>query len=203
MNALHAAALTYRLLLRLYPQDFRAAFAQEMEGVFSDALAAAAGQGPADVFQLCLGEWLTLPLTALREHIDERTYIMNSVSPFEKQRRLLRAASLLISAFLLVCSLLIVLVMTGFTLQYLVVLIFVFHAIMLAALLIAFRWERAGGIVVLTSAGTLGAILLAIFFPSGLAGAALLSGLWLLPYIVLGILYVLLSRRVAAVAHAE
>lgn len=188
----------YRMLHRCYPPAFRADFALEMESVFAESLEAAAGRGA--VIRLCMREFCTLPILALHEHLIERTSTMTLDSPFQKRRNTLRAASLLTTGFLLVSSLLIAGAMGGYSAQHLVLIIFVFHAIMAVAVLTAFRWERAGGIIILTSAATLGAILLAVFLTSGLAGAALLSCLWMLPYAVLGTLFILLSRRARVAA---
>lgn len=58
----------YALLLRLYPAPFRAEYADEMQGVFAEALAEATRQGPAAVVGLCLRELCEFPAAAAREH---------------------------------------------------------------------------------------------------------------------------------------
>lgn len=58
---------TYRLLLSLYPRAFRSQWGAEMEATFAEAVAAVHG-GPA-LLRLVGREFLSLPLLALRSHL--------------------------------------------------------------------------------------------------------------------------------------
>ena len=66
--AVRLATLLYTLLVRLYPQTFRATFEEEMRTVFKQALVEAAGQGWTTLVTVCLRELGGLPTTLLREY---------------------------------------------------------------------------------------------------------------------------------------
>jgi hypothetical protein len=66
--AVRLATLVYTILVRLYPQTFRATFEEEMRTVFKQALVEAAGQGWAALGTVCLHELGGLPTTLLREY---------------------------------------------------------------------------------------------------------------------------------------
>jgi hypothetical protein len=58
----------YTAGLRLYPGEFQAQFAGEMQAVFAELLGQAAPGGLAGVIRLCLRELSDLPISLLREH---------------------------------------------------------------------------------------------------------------------------------------
>jgi hypothetical protein len=58
----------YGLLLRAYPARFRAEFGPEMQAVFGQAAAQAAGQSPAHLARLCARELRDWPIAVLRAH---------------------------------------------------------------------------------------------------------------------------------------
>jgi hypothetical protein len=62
----------YSRLLRLYPQRFRAEFADEMLDVFALACEEAQHQGRMATLGLVVGELQDLPLSVMREHVRER-----------------------------------------------------------------------------------------------------------------------------------
>lgn len=69
MNRLEqSAAAVYRRLLRFYPPAFRAAFADEMQEVFAQQLAEAAGKGSVHLALACLRELKDYPLNLIREY---------------------------------------------------------------------------------------------------------------------------------------
>jgi hypothetical protein len=58
----------YALLLRLYPRGFRAEFGEEMQAIFSDAVAEAARGGVGPLVRVCLREFRDLPGALIREY---------------------------------------------------------------------------------------------------------------------------------------
>jgi hypothetical protein len=78
-----------------------------------------------------------------------------------------------------------------------VLLIACFHAIMLGATAIAFRWTRYGGIVMAASALTLGGVLWTLAAAAnGIGeGARVLLALWMVPYVVIAVLFYVLSQH--------
>jgi hypothetical protein len=58
----------YAKLIRLYPRGFRAAFEDEMQVVFADAVAEAIERGGMSLIVVCLRELLDWPMALLRQH---------------------------------------------------------------------------------------------------------------------------------------
>ncbi|HEX2905582.1 MAG TPA: hypothetical protein VHO69_01885 [Phototrophicaceae bacterium] len=68
----HLILQLYASLLRLYPPEFRAEFAEEMGDVFALALTEAEPAGVLTLMAICLTELRDLPLSLIREHLRER-----------------------------------------------------------------------------------------------------------------------------------
>jgi hypothetical protein len=182
----------YRLLLRLYPASFSNEFADEMQSTFADLLRERQGQGHESAL-LAARETAGLPLLALQEHINERLIRMSQpLAASSAVPPVLRSAGIIMTLLLLVCSLIVWLMFlaspSGAEVSKLVLMIVVFHAIMLASLLIAFRFPRYGSVVVLASAATLAVIQFFLLAALGIGPAStLMVGLWFAPYLVLGV----------------
>lgn len=70
MHRQHFLIGCYTALLRLYPQNFRAEYADEMTDVF--ALSVQEKDGALGLMSLCAGELRDLPVGIIREHLAER-----------------------------------------------------------------------------------------------------------------------------------
>jgi hypothetical protein len=67
-NIAHSLAWMYRLLLRLYPADFRQEFGDEMAAIFSEAITEVAQRKPYDLLIFCGRELRDYLFSLLREH---------------------------------------------------------------------------------------------------------------------------------------
>jgi len=80
----------YRLLLALYPSQFRAEFGQEMQDVFATALTEVQHRGGEQSWRLFWREIRAWPGSVLREHLRERKTKMLS-SKFDEEKPLSRS----------------------------------------------------------------------------------------------------------------
>jgi hypothetical protein len=82
---LNVQGLLFTALLRLYPTGYRQEFAEEMREVFLQAIADASKKGPFSSGHLLIKELLSLPVSALRVHIQirDRKTLANPDKPFE------------------------------------------------------------------------------------------------------------------------
>jgi hypothetical protein len=198
---LNLASGVYRQALKLYPRAFRAQFADEMEAVFSEALRDAAGEGAAAILGMCLRELADLPVNLLLAH-QPRKKTMKLFNYDEAQgirvtRWIARLSSLALNIMFWV-------------------IIFTTHqqalfeatiAVMTIALLIAWRWEKTGGLITLAAAllcalivGVNAAVtvdhistLKAILW--GVGCTVVVLAVWVPEYVLMGWLFVSLARR--------
>jgi hypothetical protein len=146
---LRAASVAFTAALRLYPRRFSATFGDEMAAVFNLALEDAAAQGALVATGVIARELAELPVSLLSQHIEERrrgsmTLLSSAtLSEIRLARWLARALSLLLALFVLSIILFNEDVRANPTLPMLV-----FGALTLG-LLVAWRWEKAGGLGVM------------------------------------------------------
>jgi hypothetical protein len=190
------AQRVYHALLRLYPARFRAAYADEMQQVFRHALEEDSSLG------LYWREFTGLLAGAAREHLRERfnrqEHSMKK-TPTQRQIRLIRylVRAVSLAAILWFLYPLFVLLPNN---PHLAPLVAVFVLALVSALM-AWAWERAGGVALMVC-GTLAGL-------AGLYGtyayeasqgevilwAVLLAGaMWGFPFIAFGWLFVKLSQ---------
>lgn len=187
------AVACYTSLLYLYPGAFRRQFGDEMAGVFEEAVTDAGRCGPANLITFWLHELITLIPAVLAEH--RRAWRQNRRTPLGVARFDLLAARWIARVVsLLICGIL----LDGF--NSLTTMPFgLIQIVGLAGLLLAWRWEVLGGLLVLT-AGVLsgvavtGSTLLAAG-PSHLL-VCLLSGVfWSGPFLIFGWLFIKIGRH--------
>lgn len=198
-----AVSRLYGWMLRLYPRSFRAMFAGEMESVFAQTLDEAARQGGASVLVTCLREMVDFPIALLLEHVhDKRKKSMKLFHYDEKQgiritRWIARIGGLLLDMFF--CF---IILTTSQPVLFKLTIV-----VMTAALLIAWRREKTGGLIMLTASlacaltvgiygmftvehlGTLKTILV------GFGSILGVLAFWVPEYLLLGWLFVSLARH--------
>lgn len=205
----HLASGVYRRALRLYPRPFRALFADEMEAVFREALQEAAGRGIAAVLAICLRELADLPMNVLIAH-QPRKKAMKLFDYDEAQgiritRWIARLSSLALSITFWVII---------FTTDQ-QALFKATTVVVTIALLIAWRWEKTGGLLTLAAALTCALIvgvhaavtvdhvgtLKAIVWGVGCTIAVL--AFWVPEYVLMGWIFVSLARRAELMGSAS
>jgi hypothetical protein len=203
----------YARLLRLYPASFRLAFADEMADVFALAVQEAAAQGDGSLLFTTLREFAELPVSALREHARERARErartrqhvhdadQSGPRPYNglfTARWVARLAALTINLFFLGTF------DFGTVLSSpLVNLSFLAQVAILGSILIAWRWEKLGGRLIIISslvASLTIALPLAAIVPEnltlGFTAVSLLGALvWALPSIGFGWFFIVIARR--------
>jgi hypothetical protein len=186
----------YHALLRLYPARFRAAYADEMEQVFGQALAEGQSRG------LYWREFSGLLAGALREHLREwfnrREYAMKK-TPTRQQIRLIRWLVRMISLAVILWFLYPLFVLLPNN-PHLAPLVIVFILILVSAVA-AWAWERAGGIALMACgalaglAGLYGTYAYEAAQGEVILWAVLLAGaMWGFPFAAFGWLFVRLSQ---------
>lgn len=204
----HAAGWLYARLLCLYPDAFRETFAAEMALVFRQTLADARQNGQWAVLVVLYREFRDLPFNLLYQHLKakERNPMQwikaNPTRQLNFVRWLLRAASLLINAYLLPA--LFIALQSGNVYDDAKVYVMAMIAASLS-LLIAWRWERQGGIITIGCGLLVGITALIYvwgrFFQVGdqsvfqLLLATLISGAWMLHYLLMGWMYIRLEKQ--------
>jgi hypothetical protein len=185
----------YAFLLNRYPTPFRELFADEMLDIFTLAYESKRQERPLARMYFILREFTALPLAIGDEHLQElesKDFVMMLATP--QFRRIIRSLSLVyvVLVFLIIFA---IPAISGDGLRLLA--LTSFQMIMLVSILIAWRWQKMGGIVVLTSAALLGLIMFLglATVPGNLSGALIAAGLWTLPYLAWGILFILSRQR--------
>lgn len=196
----------YRQLLKLYPASFRAAFADDMQTVFSMAVTDAVRKDDIALFIVIGRELRDLPLSVLREHQRVRGRRPRIVQPalsrdelkVRRARIFIRMAGTLLSSFLLFT--LRDTLSPNYHLNATAAPFMGFLFITCVSMLFALRWERAGGLM--TIGGGLGMGLYIGSFIASLArpefsliGAFLVGTLWMLPFVIFGALFYKLGRH--------
>jgi hypothetical protein len=196
----------YGALLRLYTARFRANYAEEMRDVFRALLREARGQGRRAFVVFLLREFSTMLMTG----INQRVRAASAPDPgLRRARFVTRGASLLLNLFFGWVLFRILLdseaLYPGSGGVWAQAFPFLF-ALPLAnlAMLVAWRWERLGGwltiaggvAIMLTSAyslvvtGRLMQMDTAVMLPALIA-----NGLWLVPHLLFGLLFLSFDRR--------
>ncbi len=135
-------------LLKLYPRRFYETFGDEMLDVFSSYLNDVAQEGPQALIGYFLRESAEFPVALMGQHMYERKRQMTSLLRYDTKQELnlarwvARALSILIGGFVLMIFLLNDDVRNDPTLPTIVV------GMLTIGLLIAWRWERLGGLIV-------------------------------------------------------
>lgn len=188
----------YSLCSRLYPSAFRDEFENEMRDVFIARMNESDGNfGDLIIF---ISEMTDILQTAIGLHVYEAQQTYQSLSD-ERQtlvqaRWIIRIASLLNALFFVIV-----------TLEPFIqtpkpenLVFLTFFSIQLVCVLFALRWERVGGIIILTATLTIAPI---IFFGMAFPGleiySFIASVLWMIPFGGFAIAYLILGQRQFAV----
>ena len=189
----------YACLLYLYPRSFRLQFGAEMTGVFEEALADAGRQSAIVLLAFWLHELITLIPAALAEH--RRAWRKHRRTPEGAARFDLLAARWIARVVsLLICGIM----LDGFS--SLTTSPFGLVQILgLAGLLLAWRWEVVGGLLVLTvgviSGVGVAELTLLTAGPEHLL-VCLLGGLfWGGPFLIFGWLFIKIGRHHKRLQH--
>ena len=203
----HTVAIVSRVyswLLKLYPRSFRADFAGEMLAVFVQAFQDAARQGTPAALAVCFGELVDLPVNLLLEHWHRKGKAMKLLHRSETQEIQIVRWIARISSVLLTVLFGIVFLTTDQPAHFVVVIL-----AMTVALLLAWRWERMGGLLTIAIAliYSVGVGLYSVFSLSipdlGILQAIFLGFVCILialivlvlPYLILGWLFVSVARH--------
>ena len=194
---------TYSRLLRLYPVSFKTLFAEEMLEVFDLALSHARLQGPFALLYLGLKELAELPFNLIREHISDYTQRLQNWS--QQQRNIHYARW--ITRLALLCLSIFFLIVDGAPNNTEDLLISTSISILLVSGLLAWRWERAGGIVLTTSAITLaiiGAVGFTAIFSDIVLSVLIILGafLFVMPYLLIGVMFIAIGQKSQKVMQA-
>ncbi len=209
MKSIEQLVITlYGQLLYLYPANFRANFRDEMRAIFALTVGEAARHNELALLQVIGRELRDLPVSLLREHQRERRRRparvpisrYSGLEGLRRVRRLTRVAAVIMGALLLMP----VLVSLN---QYQLILQTIPFALLLAipgsGLLLACRWERFGAMLTLFGGVLTGAATVYVaYVGASRAGMnpiwiMLASSLWVLPFVIFALLFLLYSRREA------
>lgn len=175
----------YVLFLKMHPLSFRALFEDEMRGVFQQGLNDAQHQGNTLLF--CVMEFVGVLMSLLRE----RNLQFKRIDYNTSTRFVLRLSCLFLAMFYLGMNKAIF----GMSMAY-VVFVF-FNMISLAGIVIAFRWERLGGII-----AVVGTIPIAFWLSGGVFTSIesfphtlIVTAFYCFPYIYAGLGFIYLSYR--------
>ncbi|MBN2472780.1 MAG: hypothetical protein JXN59_18800 [Anaerolineae bacterium] len=204
MNQITAAmSWMYRGMLRLYPPSFRAKFTCEMEAVFAQVLDEASKQGTVPVLVNGLRELGDLPVNLLLEHVRERRnkpmklFSYDETQGIRITRRIARLGGLMLNGFY--CAI----VLT--TRQPILLTLTI--AVMVIAWVVAWHWEKAGGLLMISTAFICAALVgihgmltvdhLSFFMAVlwGLGCMLVVLTCWVPVYLIWGWLFVSLARR--------
>ncbi len=195
----------YGYLLRLYPSGFRAEFADEMRGVFADAMRDAVAAGSWPVMHLILRELASLPASLVQA---SRLYPSRSIyaDKLSRARWSARYFSIFWGGYMLTLAVQRTLDSGDLT---------VLRAVQMVpslTLVLAWRWERTGGMLtmlggaVLCGLGAIGGYNATQGEPLLTQLAIMFTGLmWGTAYLVFGGLYVWVANkaRAAEAAHTN
>jgi hypothetical protein len=184
----------YDLCLRLYPSDFRDEFGDEMRDVFAEYISDI--DNTPNMMYAIFNELLDTIWTAFGLHVygTRQRYqaLSDELRMLVQARWIIRIASLLNALFFVLVTIE-PYVQTSRP-ERLVFL--VFFCIQLVCVLFALKWERVGGIIILTATLTIAPI---IFFGTAYPGLELYSfiasALWTIPYGGFAIAYLVLGQR--------
>ncbi|MDX1412617.1 MAG: hypothetical protein R3293_00390 [Candidatus Promineifilaceae bacterium] len=169
----------YIYLLKLYPRHFRSSFAAEMTEVFTMMLSKADQEGIIAILKLFLRELAELPVALVKTYAEAaRRHTTNPLSPVNGEvtrniRWAARGLSLLIMGFVLLIFLFNEDVRMTPTPPTLIL------GILAICMIIAWRWEKVGGLLLLLGSPILFLSLLIQLFASG----KLITPVWLILFL--------------------
>ena len=192
----------YRGMVRLYPPTFRADYADELLGVFEQAIREASQQGVWPMLMVALREFADWPINVLVEHAYHKRNTMKLPRRSDAEEiRLTRWIARTTSVFLTVLYGIIILVSDQPALLTVTILA------MTVSLALAWRWEKWGGALTVGLAlicALLGGLEATFAFPNLGLTTRVLWGLvcvagtfiaWVSPHALIGWLFVSLGRR--------
>lgn len=195
----------FRWLICLYPRKFRADFGEELVDVFEQAIHDAARRGTYPALAVGLREIVDLPANVLLEHVHQKRKIMKHASQNEIQmaRWIARISSLVLTTLFAF-----VILLTDQPILFTVTIVG-----MSVALMLAWRWERMGGLLTLSFAlicAVLGGLSAAIEFDNmgipvrvlwALSSMVVVFIAWVSPYALVGWLFVSIARYSTPASH--
>ena len=189
----------YAHLLKLYPAAFRAIFADEMTDVFAMTLREAMG-----IFGLLTIVWREvrdLPINIIR--VRQQAVLLTSSKSVWRARQVTRWSSMIVSLVILQSLFKPLVDQHTFAADSLrLSVFFVLLFVTSVSMLLAWRWERLGGLLTIAigiGVGSFLAFYILYFHPVqiSLFGIALIGILWSLPFVTFGMLFYQLSHRPA------
>ncbi len=187
----------YAALLRLYPAAFRTAFADEMLDVFGMTLREATSTFA--LLTLMWREFAALPADLMCARRRPSTFLTKPKTVW-RARQVTRWSSLTLSLFMLYSIIQTLLRPNPFALD--AIRLGMFFALLFLtsmSMLLAWRWERKGGLLTMAGGIAVGCFLtfyIGYFHPVevSLLGLLLIGLLWALPFVTLGMLFCQLSQ---------
>lgn len=184
----------YKLCLRLYPSDFRDEFGDEMLGVFSQQINDV--DGVLHVIYMIFKELADVIWNAIGSHINGAWHGYNSLSDelrtLHQARWIIRIASLMNALFFVWVTL----EPYARTPEPEKLAFLSLFSIQLVCVFFALKWERIGGLIMLTSTLTIAPI---IFLSTAFPGLELLSLLatilWTIPFSGFAMAYLVIGQR--------
>jgi hypothetical protein len=180
-----SAIRIFSYLLLLYPRRFRSIFADEMLDVFTEEIGNAADEGSISVAGALLREAAELPVALISQYIYERRRQVMSILQYDNKQEVMtarwvaRGISLFFGGFFLLIFVLNDDVRNDPTLPTLI------FGMITLAMLIAWRWEKIGGILTIFLSPI---FLLTIFF-QWFGAKGLMTSPWVLGVISAGMMF--------------
>jgi hypothetical protein len=196
----------YSRLMGLYPHQFRAEFADEMQAVFALAVQESS---PQTLWRLCLRECRDLPIHIVHEHIRRKRVYMKRLFNFDQRQELQMVRWLIRIVSLLACALFLYtfgMLSSNLALPAHAIPLYAIFMLTTLSLLAAWRWEVIGGRLTMILALLLGlsgayatysygATLPNIPSSTHLLAAVLALIEWTLPFLIFGWLFVKVGRQ--------
>ena len=194
----HLIAVIYARLLRLYPPGFRAEFGDEMRAVFASALADAAASGLWATICLSLREMVTLPRNIIQAARREGRHRTCAYRVY-RTRWIARYNAIWFGGLILVIAL--QRLLRSGEMDALRAM----QMLIATSLVLAWRWERLGGLIAVIGGTLLCGLGLLGGYWSGQGDTLLAQGLvmlvgalWGMPYVLFGSLFLYVSLQAEA-----
>ena len=186
----------YAFALKLYPSAFRAAFADEMLAVFAMTLRETIGAS--GLMQVVWRELLDLPRNIISSRHKFPAQPANALTIW-RTRQVIRLSSAILSLIML--HSLVQTLTTPQTILADALRLGLFYTLLFCtsvSMLLAWRWERLGGALTAGCGMAIGTFLtfyIGYFHPAeiSLIGLILIGLLWMLPFVIIGLLFHQLS----------
>jgi len=184
----------FLVAIRAYPKAYRAEFEEKMNSVFVEMATEAAKKGFWQLLLVFLAEFRDLPFNVFLAHLKKENTMIQIGKSSISIRWMARLLSVMVSSmFLLIMFLLIT---NEDKPQGMAIPVLVLLALTIMGCLVAWRWEKAGGIVVVTGA-------LCLYIATSLSGLAvglgslsfLVSLIYGVPFLIVGILFLVCCQR--------